>query len=338
MRTRRRCPTPPLPLAWNAELAASPARFFNRELSWLAFNRRVLEESENARHPLLERLRFLSISANNLDEFWMVRVAGLKGQVREGVRVLSQDGLTPAEQLAEVSAGASDLMRAQQRIWRDLRKKVAETAGLEIVDGRRPDGGRDRPAGARVSAVAVPGADAAGDRPGAPLPLPAQSRLLAGAEDEAAGGRQELLCPRAHAHAGAPLLGRAARARRLRPIGAKRFVLLEDLVAVFIARLFPGCDVECRGLFRVIRDSDVEIEEEAEDLVREFELLLKQRRRGSVVRVTVDGAMPGELREFIVQEPARRGAGHDPGERAPGPVAAGRADRAGPARAQVQAL
>jgi polyphosphate kinase len=295
----RRAPAARRPRA-EPDLFASPARFFNRELSWLAFNERVLEESDNDRHPLLERLRFLSISANNLDEFYMVRVAGLKGQVREGVRVLSQDGLTPAEQLVRVNEAAADLMSVQQRLWREIRTDLA-AAGLCVLDpGEVTEHERQALEGVFQNQL-FPILTPLAIDPAHPFPfIPNLGFCLALKLRRLADNKQM--------HALVPIPGQAPRFWQLpsaegerAPGAARRFLSLENLVSLFLDHLFPGCVVEAKGLFRLIRDSDVEIEEEAEDLVREFEALLKQRRLGSVVRVKIEAAMPPDLREFIVE-------------------------------------
>ena len=297
-RGRRTVPRAP-DVKLDKDLIASQARFFNRELSWLAFNERVLEESDNARHPLLERLRFLSISAGNLDEFYMVRVAGLKGQVREGVRVVSQDGLAPSEQLQRVNAAAADLMAVQQRLWREIRDDLSEE-GLCVIEPK------DVTAAERVWLQDAflnqlfPILTPLAIDPAHPFPfIPNLGFCLALKLKRRDGKMMYALVPMPTQ---APRFWQLPNVESERTgVTLRRFLPLESMIALFLDHLFPGCEVECRGLFRLIRDSDVEFEEEAEDLVREFEARLKQRRLGSVVRVKIESAMPGELRQFIVE-------------------------------------
>ena len=288
-------PVPSSP-ALDEALIASPERFFNRELSWLAFNERVIEESHNPRHPLLERLRFLSISANNLDEFYMVRVAGLKGQVREGVRVLSQDGLTPSEQLVRVNEVAATLMADQQRRWRDLRVEL-KTEGLQVIDPGDVTAVERSWLADTFQSQLFPVLTPLAIDPAHPFPfIPNLAFSLVLKLKRLQDGRSLYALVPVPAQVKRfwelPVNGRAKRP-------ARRFLSLEGVLVLFLDQLFPGCEVEASGVFRLIRDSDVEIEEEAEDLVREFEARLKQRRLGSVVRVEIEGLMPEELRDFI---------------------------------------
>ena len=271
----------------------APERFINRELSWLAFNRRVLEEADNDAHPLLERVRFLSISAKNLDEFYMVRVAGLKGQVKVGVATPSQDGLTPEQQLAAINRAAAELMRDQQACWFRLRRLLAE-AGIVVAE---PDdlGAEEREWLENYFMTQVfPLLTPLAIDPAHPFPfLPNQGFAIALELVRPDDGRtlQGLI----------PLPPHIRRFIRLPGRGA-RFVRMEHLVEMFLDHLFPGFDVKAKGCFRVLRDSDVEIEEEAEDLVRVFESALKRRRRGNVIRLKVDADISASVRTFVAEE------------------------------------
>ncbi len=285
--------------------ADSPERFINRELSWLDFNLRVVEEAANPQHPLLERVRFLSISAANLDEFYSVRVAGLIGQAKAGLSVTSPDGRSPAQQLAAIYTRAQALLAEQQRIWLDLRG-LLDAAGLCVMTGHE----RLASLGAadhtwldawfmeRVFPVLTPLAiDPAHPFPFIPnMGLVMVLRLLRDADGHA---MRALI----------PLPAQIERFIRLPPAGGAneadgriRMVMLEDLVSLFMDRLFPGFRVEGDGLFRLIRDTDVEFEEEAEDLVRSYETALKRRRRGVAIHLMVNADMPEALRDFVIDE------------------------------------
>jgi polyphosphate kinase len=271
----------------------SPSRFFNRELSWLDFNLRVLAEARNPDHPLLERVRFLSISGSNLDEFFMVRAAGLVGQLREQVQEISQDGLNPAEQLALIRTQTLQLMAEQDVRWLQLRDELNEN-GIHLVEAHDLTIEDHVFLDQRFLEQILPVVTPIAIDPAHPFPFILNRGFVLAAELK---NRNDSNIMRALL----PIPHQLERFVRL-PGSATRFITLENMLALFLPRLFPGYEVVGDGLFRVIRDSDLEVEEEAEDLVRVFESALKRRRRGIVIRMEVDTNSPRSLIEFIAAE------------------------------------
>ena len=285
-----------------AEAAAAvpegPKRYYNRELSWLQFNRRVLEEAQNTSHPLLERVRFLSISASNLDEFYMVRAAGVYGQVAAGVTAMTQDGLTPSQQLVEINKFAARLVADKQACWNALKTDL-DAKGIQIVDPEDVTPVEKIWLESLFMAHIYPILTPIAVDPAHPFPFILNKGLTIAVFMQRASDGKPLTGL-------IPISGQLERFIRLRadetPGSALRFIALEQLIGLFIFRLFAGFDIKSHGAFRVLRDSDIEMQEEAEDLVRSFETALKRRRRGDVIRLEIERRMPDRLKKFVIDE------------------------------------
>lgn len=278
------------------DIMQSCSRFMNRELSWLEFNRRVLEEAENLKNPLLERVRFLSISANNLDEFFMVRVAGLVNQVNHDIETISADGLTPKEQLAAVEQAVSQLQSDQQTTW----KKLSNALGRETIFVANPSQlsktDRDWLETYFMDSV-FPVLTPLSVDPAHPFPFIPNLGSSVVFELQGSSSVDTMIA----------LIRLPSSIKRFVELPSKSngktfFVSIEDLIEMFIAKLFPGYIALNSGNFRVIRDSDLEMQEEAEDIVRTFESALRRRKRGNVIRLEIDAGMPDNLKGFVVSE------------------------------------
>jgi polyphosphate kinase len=269
---------------------AESSPYFNRELSWLAFNRRVLEEACTARHPLLERLRFLSISASNLDEFFMVRVAGLKAHQAIGVEELSPEGFTVAQQLAAIMVEADRLVTSQHEVWASLQTDL-DVAGMHVVADEpleeRSEAWLDQHFREQIFPVLTPQAI----DPAHPFPfIPNMGLSLIFELKKGRNSVRELI------------MAPTSLPRFIRLPGEQgRYIALETLIRRKTDYLFPKYEVLRGGAFRIIRDSDIEVEEEAEDLVRYFRTAIKRRRRGRVVRLELEPGMPEALVGVVKQ-------------------------------------
>jgi len=271
--------------------SAPPAdRYFNRELSWLAFNERVLAEATNPNYPLLERLRFLSISGSNLDEFLMVRVAGLAGQVRRQIEETSMDGMTPSQQLLAIHEKVLELEAIQQQAWRELKGKLGDV-GVRIIGDEKLGHAGERWLKDYFLEHVMPVITPQAIDPAHPFPFVANQGIgvmfsLTRTADDAPV-MEMVLIPSA--------LPRFVRV----PGEDGAWISIEDLICRHAGQLFPGFRILGHGVFRILRDSDIEIEEDAEDLVRYYRTAIQRRRRGLVIVLQLQGNFDPAAEELL---------------------------------------
>lgn len=277
--------------------SADSERYLNRELSWLKFNERVLEEARNTNHPLLERLRFLSISSSNLDEFFMVRYAGLREQARAGIQTQSLEGRTPRQQIEVIEAAVETLMIDQQACWEELRTKL-KGEHIEVLTVSQLKRTELTWLKERFENQIFPILTPQAVDPAHPFPFIPNLGFAVAFQLKPEKGITEPMVGLVPMPAFSPRFIRLPDKKS----GDLRYVRLESVIAHFQKLLFPGFVATGHCVFRIVRDSDIEIEEESEDLIAEFEILLKQRRRGRIVRIHIDSDGPDTLREFVTRE------------------------------------
>lgn len=273
------------------------ARYINRELSWLAFNSRVLEEAMNPHNPLLERVNFLSISGSNLDEFYMVRVAGLFDQLIYGASSMSMDGMSTEQQLVKIREKAWELMNEQQQCWAQLQEEMADkglrVVGVDALSKADTDWLQDYFIGSLFPVLTPIALDPAHPFPF--IPNLGIAQLFALQQQDTDKKRVAVIVFPSSLRRFVELPHDQDDDR------ARRFILVERVIELFIDELFPNFVIEQSGCIRVIRDSDIDIEDDAEDLVHDFEQAIKRRRRGRVVRMTTTQDMPSDLLRMVMK-------------------------------------
>ncbi|MCH2628944.1 MAG: RNA degradosome polyphosphate kinase [Nisaea sp.] len=280
-------------LSWNSEASEHGGRYFNRELSWLLFNRRVVEEARNQSNPILERLRFVAIACSNLDEFYTVRVAGLRSMVSAGLTTKSADGLTPKQQLNRILPAIADLTFDQQKTFQEIKEELTGKNILilkfkELFDDEKSWLGqffRDE-----IFPVLTPLAV----DPAHPFPFLLNGASCLALMLKSINGQEEM-------EGLIPMPSQLGRFVEL-PGNSNRYICLEHIISEFVSDVFPDFEVTGQGLFRLLRDSELEVDDEAEDLMLSFETALRRRQRGGIIQVMVDDEMPASLERFVISK------------------------------------